>query len=680
LQECQTDSEELIYQAPSACSAPPDFLITNNQPQQSQAVVAQTPSSVAESQQNQQQSKPVKAVKVKDHQVKEKMSREATERLQKRHSIATTRHLEALEENRVHLDEFTCDVSVEDSNEKPQPIQFSFTLYDLDGHGKITKDDIAGIVSTIYDSIGKTVVVPHYGKKTINVKLTVSPDAKQQQQQQQQPATNEHIHQQDRTSKKLQLTPRRRYRPRALLSDDDDSESTSDNLAPFPNEVVINNSMKASENLNNDKNNMYESINNLKCCNQSNTIDNLFTTKNNKNIEIYKNCQPCYSPERLHIHENNVNYDTKCHKKHIPNSKKKLLRRSRSRRHQRSSEVRVRSLSVGNDHKWRRQQQVDEKETEFISSKDCKLNNGTNLRRDELIEIIKDSMEKNRLCFQGNRKTENVNGTSQMRQRSNTVTCTNKLSISNTHCNDTEQHLCAFDSFLHATICSNAHVTSQIESTKIVASKMNNRNRMKQMNQSMPPALKLKTSVLNHLNPNLTPEQKLTRKLNDVEKWLLERDTTTHSYKIENEGKIRSKDDKNILNPIVVDKLSAQATLTPKKVFNKELLLSKKLKPLGHQSKQQKEVINSSKNQIILEYSNVPVPGDVSECENLLISDDDQSQAPTAILVNNKETNDVEPEAVTPSNASDSTTKSSSVRFVHIHHHFYHFNEKNEQN
>lgn len=196
---------------------------------------------------------------------------------------------------------------------------------------------------------------------------------------------------------------------------------------------------------------------------------------------------------------------------------------------------------------------------------------------------------------------------------------------------------------------------------------------MKQMNQSMPPALKLKTSVLNQLNPNLTPEQKLTRKLNDVEKWLLERETTTHSYKID-EGKVRSKDDKNILNPIVIDKLSATATSTPKKVFNKEVLITKKLKPLGHQSKHQKEVINSTKNQIILEYSNVPVPGDASECENLLISDEEASQAPTAIHVNSK-VNDAQPEAGTASNASDGTTKSSSVRFVHIHHHFYHFNE-----
>lgn len=38
--------------------------------------------------------------------------------------------------------------------------------------------DIAGIVYTIYESIGKSVVVPHCGSKTINVRLTVSPDSK----------------------------------------------------------------------------------------------------------------------------------------------------------------------------------------------------------------------------------------------------------------------------------------------------------------------------------------------------------------------------------------------------------------------------------------------------------------------------------------------------------------------
>lgn len=40
----------------------------------------------------------------------------------------------------------------------------------------VNQQDIAGIVSTIYDSIGKSVTVPHYGSKTIQVRLTVVPE------------------------------------------------------------------------------------------------------------------------------------------------------------------------------------------------------------------------------------------------------------------------------------------------------------------------------------------------------------------------------------------------------------------------------------------------------------------------------------------------------------------------
>lgn len=356
LQECATDSEELIYQTPATCNGSSEIFISNHQkpsksqtlpqhhPQSTTVAVVSSPTSETATTTTNISSQPqihqtvpqksVKAVKVKEQQMKEKMSQEQLERLQKRHSIATTRHLEKIEENRMKLDEITCDISaVPDPSKKPQPIQFSFTLYDVDGHGKITKDDIAGIVSTIYDSLGKSVVVPHYGKKTINVKLTVSPDGKQQQQKTIQ--LNEH---QIRANKKHQSTPRRRYRPRALLSDDDDeerSESNSDNLAPLPNmtqpEIIHNSTKTCENNLNNqnnnnnsNNNNVYESINNLKLCNQTCTLDNLMTAKNNKNIEIFKNCKPSHSPERLHIDENLLM--TK------PQAKKKLLKKARSRR------------------------------------------------------------------------------------------------------------------------------------------------------------------------------------------------------------------------------------------------------------------------------------------------------------------------------------------------------------
>ncbi|XP_014484276.1 PREDICTED: protein naked cuticle homolog 2 isoform X2 [Dinoponera quadriceps] len=72
------------------------------------------------------------------------------------------------------FEEFECDVSVAEGDRRRQ--EFSFTLYDFDGHGKITKDDIAGLVTTIYDTLGASIQVPPCGSKTIKVKLTVSPD------------------------------------------------------------------------------------------------------------------------------------------------------------------------------------------------------------------------------------------------------------------------------------------------------------------------------------------------------------------------------------------------------------------------------------------------------------------------------------------------------------------------
>ncbi|KAJ3640135.1 hypothetical protein Zmor_003451 [Zophobas morio] len=81
-------------------------------------------------------------------------------------------------QHQLNFEEFSCDVSMEDGESKPgqERQEFSFTLYDFDGHGKITKDDISGLVTTIYEALGSSVKVPHYGSKTIKVKLTVSPD------------------------------------------------------------------------------------------------------------------------------------------------------------------------------------------------------------------------------------------------------------------------------------------------------------------------------------------------------------------------------------------------------------------------------------------------------------------------------------------------------------------------
>ncbi|XP_033228731.1 protein naked cuticle homolog isoform X2 [Belonocnema kinseyi] len=70
------------------------------------------------------------------------------------------------------FEEFECDVSVAEGDGRRQ--EFSFTLYGVDGHGRISKDDIAGLVKAIYDTLGSKIQAPACGQ--IKVKLTVSPD------------------------------------------------------------------------------------------------------------------------------------------------------------------------------------------------------------------------------------------------------------------------------------------------------------------------------------------------------------------------------------------------------------------------------------------------------------------------------------------------------------------------
>lgn len=285
------------------------------------------------------------------------------------------------------LQEFTCDVSLED-DKKPQPLQFSFTLYDLDGHGKITKDDIAGIVSTIYESIGKSVVVPHYGSKTINVRLTVSPDSKTRPD----PTLN-------KTDKPVSRR-RHHHKARKLISDEEECSDTSENCQMKAKEVnrlskdcstttgttTTVTTDSANETLKQHKEEkLYETI---KCCNEKRDgsdqcclIDMNSCTEMPKNNEIDLVCKECTMDP--------CPFDVAMQK----NARKKLLRKSRSRKQKNADrenvKPRARSLSVGNENCWKENQEAP-----------CWK---SPLRRHELIEIIRESMEKNRLCFQPNR-------------------------------------------------------------------------------------------------------------------------------------------------------------------------------------------------------------------------------------------------------------------------------------
>ncbi|XP_075532421.1 uncharacterized protein LOC142565769 isoform X2 [Dermacentor variabilis] len=67
------------------------------------------------------------------------------------------------------------DVSCNKSHHGEERQEFSFTLYDFNGHGKVTKDDIASLVRSIYDALGKK-SLPKSGSRTIKVRLAIGPD------------------------------------------------------------------------------------------------------------------------------------------------------------------------------------------------------------------------------------------------------------------------------------------------------------------------------------------------------------------------------------------------------------------------------------------------------------------------------------------------------------------------
>ncbi|CAG7716229.1 unnamed protein product [Allacma fusca] len=75
-----------------------------------------------------------------------------------------------------HIKDSESDIPVEGSESGEERREFSFTFYELDGHGKITEDDIAALVRSIYGAVNESITVPHGGKKTIKVRLTLTPE------------------------------------------------------------------------------------------------------------------------------------------------------------------------------------------------------------------------------------------------------------------------------------------------------------------------------------------------------------------------------------------------------------------------------------------------------------------------------------------------------------------------
>ncbi|KAJ6665983.1 hypothetical protein lerEdw1_000887 [Lerista edwardsae] len=73
------------------------------------------------------------------------------------------------------FEELQCDVSVEEDNRQ----EWTFTLYDFDNNGRVTREDITSLLHTIYEVVDASVNHSPSSSKTLRVKLTVAPDGSQ---------------------------------------------------------------------------------------------------------------------------------------------------------------------------------------------------------------------------------------------------------------------------------------------------------------------------------------------------------------------------------------------------------------------------------------------------------------------------------------------------------------------
>ncbi|KAM3929823.1 protein naked cuticle homolog 2 [Leptodactylus fuscus] len=73
----------------------------------------------------------------------------------------------------INIDELECNVSVKEDNHQ----EWTFTLYDFDNSGKVTKEDMSSLMHTIYEVVDQSVNHSSNNSKTLRVKLTVSPES-----------------------------------------------------------------------------------------------------------------------------------------------------------------------------------------------------------------------------------------------------------------------------------------------------------------------------------------------------------------------------------------------------------------------------------------------------------------------------------------------------------------------
>lgn len=322
--------------------------------------------------------------------------------------------------------------------------------------------------------------------------------------------------------------------------------------------------------------------------------------------------------------------------------------------------------------------------------------------------------------------------------RHRSYTISSKMTQADQHSNDTNNvhahnatkaNWCGYDSTLHAKICSTNNIISNpvlaAHTSKLLHNYNSNQNnstpnfnnnnsrhsrsRNRHHNEfsiSASPQVqgytklmstqnsKLNTTLLNQLNPQLTQEQKLTRTISHVEKWLADDQTAaaatstilTANNVLDISKNVNCKEnnlckDAECLNNVNVvgsldkfkenEKLAKKlndANSPSKKTFNKEILITRKT-PKSSLSSSQRNSSNSDSQmkmannmtannapepkESVVEYASIPiVDPSQSECENLLRASSDESSSQIGL--------------------TDNASLTTIHRYVHIHHHYYH--------
>ncbi|XP_012943497.1 protein naked cuticle homolog 1 isoform X2 [Aplysia californica] len=73
--------------------------------------------------------------------------------------------------NNLNIEEFECGVQLEGSESSKQ--EWFFTLYNFDGHGRITKEDLSSLLKALYDAVGSSIKLPPHGARTLKLRLSV---------------------------------------------------------------------------------------------------------------------------------------------------------------------------------------------------------------------------------------------------------------------------------------------------------------------------------------------------------------------------------------------------------------------------------------------------------------------------------------------------------------------------